>query len=184
MQGIGYAEQGVHGEVYLWGTVVEHELGWRAQFAYPKTLVVGPESLEELESLKILIEYGADLFVAGENGNIPLWTEQCRGFDHVREVAARLAQSRPSEPEWKEFEQELLRMLAPGQWSTLESVSAPDGHGYAYALSIREDEVPGSPIIAVTDEKLLAKLRSVKGQFVYRSNPWNRGLRVYYYEYL
>src|SRR6516164_2186082 len=72
MQGIGYAEQGVHGEVYLWGTVVEHELGWRAQFAYPKTLVVGPESLEELESLKILIEYGADLFVAGENGNIPL----------------------------------------------------------------------------------------------------------------
>jgi CheY-like chemotaxis protein len=83
--------------VYLWGTVVEHKLGWRAQFAYPKTLVVGPESLEELESLKILVEYGADLFLAGEKGNVPLWTKQCRGFDHVREVAARLAQSRHSE---------------------------------------------------------------------------------------
>jgi hypothetical protein len=101
LRGIGYAELGVRGEVYLWGTVVEHKLGWRAQFAYPKTLVVGPESLlcgrlvqrdlctEELESLKILIGYGADLFVAGEEGNVPLWTKQCGSFDHVREVAAR-----------------------------------------------------------------------------------------------
>jgi hypothetical protein len=30
----GYKKFGVHGEVYLWGTVVEHERGWRAQFAY------------------------------------------------------------------------------------------------------------------------------------------------------
>jgi len=100
LRGIGYAELGVRGEVYLWGTVVEHKLGWRAQFAYPKTLVVGPESLlfgrlvqrdlctEELESLRILTEYGADLFVEGEKGNVPLWTKR-RGFDHVREVAAR-----------------------------------------------------------------------------------------------
>src|SRR5215471_3996668 len=102
LRGIGYAELGVRGEVYLWGTVVEHKLGWRAQFAYPKTLVVGPENLlfgrlvqrdpcpEELESLNILIAYGADLFVEGEKGNVvPLWTKQCRGLDHVREVAAR-----------------------------------------------------------------------------------------------
>jgi hypothetical protein len=103
LRAIGYAELGVRGEVvrgevYLWGTVVEHTWGWRAQFAYPKTLVVGPEILlsARLHSLKILIGYGADLFVAGEKGNIPLWTKECRGFDHVREVAARLAQSRPS----------------------------------------------------------------------------------------
>ena len=62
LRGIGYADQGVRGEVYLWGTVVEHKLGWRAQFAYPKTLVVSPELVErdlcteELESLKILID--------------------------------------------------------------------------------------------------------------------------------
>jgi len=29
---------GIYGEVYLWGRVVEHPAGWRAQFAYPKTL--------------------------------------------------------------------------------------------------------------------------------------------------
>jgi len=32
------AFQVVEGEVYLWGEVVEHELGYRAQFAYPKQL--------------------------------------------------------------------------------------------------------------------------------------------------
>ena len=34
---IGYTEDRIHGEVCLWGTVVEHEGGWRAQFAYPRT---------------------------------------------------------------------------------------------------------------------------------------------------
>src|SRR5579863_974109 len=38
----GYKKFGVHGEVYLWGTVIEHERGWRAQFAYPKTFVLAP----------------------------------------------------------------------------------------------------------------------------------------------
>lgn len=99
LQRIGYAKRGVCGEVYLWGTVVEHELGWRAQYAYPKSLVVGPERLlcgrfvqrelstEDLESLKILTTYGADLFVAGEKENTPWWT-QSKGFDR-RELAAR-----------------------------------------------------------------------------------------------
>jgi hypothetical protein len=32
----GYAERGAYGEVYLWGTVVEHKLGWRAQSPIPK----------------------------------------------------------------------------------------------------------------------------------------------------
>jgi hypothetical protein len=29
----------VYGEVYLWGRVIEHEHGYRAQYAYPKSLV-------------------------------------------------------------------------------------------------------------------------------------------------
>jgi hypothetical protein len=37
---LGYEGRGIRGEVHLWGTVVEHELGWRAQFAYPKSLVL------------------------------------------------------------------------------------------------------------------------------------------------
>jgi hypothetical protein len=32
LQQIGYADRGACGEVYLWGTLVEHKLGWRAQF--------------------------------------------------------------------------------------------------------------------------------------------------------
>jgi hypothetical protein len=30
----------IYGEVYLWGKVIEHEDGWRAQFAYPRSFVV------------------------------------------------------------------------------------------------------------------------------------------------
>jgi len=99
LQRIGYAELGVRGEVYLWGTVVEHELGWRAQYAYPKSLVVGPERLlcgrfvqrelstKDLDSLKILTMYGADVFVAGEKENRLLWT-QSKGFDR-RQLVVR-----------------------------------------------------------------------------------------------
>ncbi|MGC1647738.1 MAG: hypothetical protein WA741_18100, partial [Candidatus Sulfotelmatobacter sp.] len=41
----GYERYGIHGEVYLWGKVVEHELGYRAQFAYPRNLVIPTELL-------------------------------------------------------------------------------------------------------------------------------------------
>jgi hypothetical protein len=41
----GYKSFGVHGEVYLWGKVVEHERGWRAQFAYPKTLFLAADTI-------------------------------------------------------------------------------------------------------------------------------------------
>src|SRR6266481_1046762 len=41
----GYERYGIHGEVYLWGTVIEHERGWRAQFAYPKNLFLSPDIL-------------------------------------------------------------------------------------------------------------------------------------------
>ena len=81
----GYAKCGIHGEVYLWGTVVEHELGWRAQFAYPKTLFLPsdliPSDTKEMESrLEALAAYGTDIFIVGGGQSIPL----CRkgsGFD-------------------------------------------------------------------------------------------------------
>ncbi|MGA8623076.1 MAG: hypothetical protein WB660_31690 [Candidatus Sulfotelmatobacter sp.] len=41
----GYRRFGVHGEVYLWGKVVEHERGWRAQFAYPKALFLAADTI-------------------------------------------------------------------------------------------------------------------------------------------
>ena len=80
-----YAKCGIHGEVYLWGTVVEHELGWRAQFAYPKTLFLPsdliPSDTKEMESrLEALAAYSTDIFIVGGGQRIPL----CRrgsGFD-------------------------------------------------------------------------------------------------------
>jgi hypothetical protein len=33
----------ISGQVYLWGLIVEHELGYRAQYAYPKCLYLDGE---------------------------------------------------------------------------------------------------------------------------------------------
>jgi hypothetical protein len=82
---IDYERFGIHGEVYLWGTVVEHRLGWRAQFAYPKSLFLPPDrvpiKITELDArLKTLIEYGADIFLVGNHENICFWTKES-GFD-------------------------------------------------------------------------------------------------------
>jgi hypothetical protein len=82
---LGYEGRGIRGEVNLWGTVVEHELGWRAQFAYPKTLFLPPDLIpsdtKEMECrLGALAAYGTDIFIVGHGQSIPL----CRkgsGFD-------------------------------------------------------------------------------------------------------
>jgi preprotein translocase subunit YajC len=81
----GYAGRGIHGAVYLWGTVVEHKLGWRAQFAYPKSLFLPPEAipftLTEIDSrLKTLIAFGADIFIVGDHESIRFW-KNGSGFD-------------------------------------------------------------------------------------------------------
>jgi hypothetical protein len=82
---IGLDRYGVLGEVNLWGTVVVHELGWRAQFAYPKSLFLPPDLIpsgtKEMESrLRVLAAYDIDIFIFGCGRKIPL----CRrgsGFD-------------------------------------------------------------------------------------------------------
>jgi hypothetical protein len=82
---LGYEGRGIRGEVHLWGTVVEHELGWRAQFAYPKSLVLPheliPSDTKEMESrLGALAAYDIDIFMLGGGRKTPL----CRkgsGFD-------------------------------------------------------------------------------------------------------
>jgi hypothetical protein len=74
----GYKKFGVHGEVYLWGIVVEHERGWRAEFAYPKTFVLAPAtipfSLSEINvRLKTLAEFGTDVFLVRDHERVALW---------------------------------------------------------------------------------------------------------------
>jgi len=100
---------GIFGEVYLWGTVVEHELGWRAQFAYPKNLILPFEitrrtgrriwpmiaelrpfeqisgwrragMIAEASHLQALLNYGVDLFIDNRKERIPLW-KKGSGFE-------------------------------------------------------------------------------------------------------
>ena len=81
----GYDRCGIYGEVCLWGTVVEHERGWRAQLAYPKNLFMSPDALpftlaEIWPRLQALTLYGSDIFVLDNNQTISLWGKNS-GFD-------------------------------------------------------------------------------------------------------
>ena len=81
----GYDRYGIHGEVCLWGTVVEHEFGYRAQFAYPKNFVLPldtlPFSFSAIQAqLSELIAYSIPIFVSDANWNILLWTKRA-GFN-------------------------------------------------------------------------------------------------------
>ena len=75
------------GEVYLWGVVVEHELGWRAQYAYPKNLVVPfwmmPVDEKEAQShVEALVAYGVDIFIDDGKEQLPLWTKGS-GYEQI-----------------------------------------------------------------------------------------------------
>ena len=81
----GYDRCGIYGEVCLWGTVVEHERGWRAQLAYPKNLFLSPEALpftlaEIWPRLQALTLYGSDIFVLDNDQTSSLWGKRS-GFD-------------------------------------------------------------------------------------------------------
>jgi hypothetical protein len=91
----GYQRYGIHGQVYLWGKVVEHELGYRAQFAYPRYLVLPPHILLPSSApiedrLGGLVAYGTNIFVGDDNSNIPLWTAHSgsnrTGLDYLIEI--------------------------------------------------------------------------------------------------
>jgi len=91
----GYERYGIHGEVYLWGRVVEHEHGYRAQFAYPKNLVLPPDTLPSSpaaipDRLRGLVGYGIDIFVAADSGNVLLWATHSglnqAGLDYLIEI--------------------------------------------------------------------------------------------------
>ena len=95
LQDQGYLRRGIRGEVYLWGKVIEHRSGWRVQFAYPKTLVLSPESLrsggfvqlelgntELMTYLDSLTAYGTDIFWAYEKEQTILWSSRA-GYNTV-----------------------------------------------------------------------------------------------------
>jgi hypothetical protein len=89
---MGYADGGICGEVYLWGTVVEHKLGWRSQFAYPKSLGLPlsllPFTLAELNArLLALTAFGIDIVVLHNGESMRLWKHgqdyDTNGLDYI-----------------------------------------------------------------------------------------------------
>jgi hypothetical protein len=81
---INYIQRGIHGEVHLWGRLMRHTLGWRAQFAYPKYFIVPANMIpfrfdETQERLKMLVEFDVDIYLQPEREacvrqeRIPLW---------------------------------------------------------------------------------------------------------------
>lgn len=88
LRALGYMRYGsIYGELYLWGTVVEHQLGWRAQYAYPKNFTLPldmvPFGMSRTELwLTYLAAYGCDIFVHGKTENVPLWLTES-GYDAV-----------------------------------------------------------------------------------------------------
>ena len=79
-----YTQFGVHGEIYLWGRLIRHTLGWRAQYAYPKYFVIPafviPVTVEEAQKrIAKLTEYDVDIHIQPEREArvgqklIPLW---------------------------------------------------------------------------------------------------------------
>jgi len=95
---IGYIEHGLHGEVYLWGRLYRHTLGWRAQYAYPKNFVV-PRNMLPFEmrqfqkNMEVLIAFDVDIYLQTERNphvgqvNLPLWMKDYgysqAGLDYV-----------------------------------------------------------------------------------------------------
>jgi hypothetical protein len=69
----------VVGEVYLWGRVVEHSGGWRAEFAYPKSIYLRPEMLRDRWAKffwPALTAYSADVFVSYMNHDVLVWDKR------------------------------------------------------------------------------------------------------------
>jgi len=120
---IGYPPDRIHGEVYLWGTVVEHEDGWRAQFAYPKKLVVPlseiPFGMRGFELwLSTFAAYGCDIFVGGETGAVPLWRKDSGVDEHGLDLLVKRCRA------WYARRAEQLRLKRGDRVAVL-------GHGIA-----------------------------------------------------
>jgi hypothetical protein len=101
----------VHGEVYLWGKVVEHYRGYRAQFAYPKTLVLQSNIDPRLETSRMesLMVYGADIYTPS---NVLLWTKQS-GYTSAG-IAWQAERRKPWCERCKKWHGRILRMLQLG----------------------------------------------------------------------
>lgn len=94
----GYTTSLIHGQVLLWGTVVEHQQGWRAQYAYPRSLLLPsedlPVTLMEIKArLMTLTAYRCDISIVHDSGSVLLWKNESGfmggGLDYLMSRAGR-----------------------------------------------------------------------------------------------
>jgi preprotein translocase subunit YajC len=146
----GYQKFGVHGEVYLWGRVVEHEHGWRAEFAYPKSLFLLPTaipfSLSAMDArLKTLTNFGTDIFIQQDHGHVLLWKNgsgyDAAGLDYLIRARRDHYLRRQSERTLKEGDR--VAVLGHGI-AVVEQVDAKEVHvalGNRLVLRIARQEI-------------------------------------------
>jgi hypothetical protein len=77
---MGY-QIGVHGEVYLWGKICEHKLGYRAKYAYPKNLTISEWRMgfgTKIPRLETLVSYGVDVFLLPDEAceRMLVWSQE------------------------------------------------------------------------------------------------------------
>ena len=109
----GYERSLIYGKVLLWGTIVEHRRGWRAQYAYPHSFLLPPEvlpvTLMEIEArLEALISYDRDIFILHKGASLPLWKNDSGfadvGLDYLMKRASKWYTQRNQESGIKQDE--------------------------------------------------------------------------------
>ena len=108
---INYASSGIHGEVSLWGKLLRHSLGWRAQYDYPKFFIIPPSmvpySMQDVaQRLETLIAFNVDIYLqvkeeASPKGEkIPLWMKDYgwsqQGIAHLIDIRKSWYETRPA----------------------------------------------------------------------------------------
>lgn len=155
----GYKRFAVHGEVYLWGKVVEHERGWRAQHAYPKTLFLAgdaiPFSLSEINArLKTLAEFGTDIFLMRERERVALWNHgsgfDAAGLDYVIQARKEYYERRQQERTLKKGDRVAVR-----------------GHGIAVV-----EEVHGKEVHVVLGNRFVQRIARKEIVVNEQNNRW------------
>jgi hypothetical protein len=140
---INYIQRGIHGEVSLWGRLMRHTLGWRAQFAYPKFFIVPTNMIpfrfdEAQKHLAKLVEFDVDIYLQPEREacagqeRIPLWI---RDYGYSQQGISFLIEKRQK---WYSGEKAVHTLAVGDRIAVFSDVS---GGGIGVVREINGDEM-------------------------------------------
>jgi hypothetical protein len=149
----GYYRQDLLGEVSLWGKVIEHERGYRAQYAYPKQLYITPHTDRGKLQLAYYIgfKYAVPVVEVGEDNEMLTESPAARAAKEkaVREEAERAAKMRALQAARTregrrvlEKHAEKLPATRPGFKNMLEQINAEAAAEVAAQLAARAARKP------------------------------------------